>query len=34
MRRLIDFLTRAHRAWRYMRKLNYSRHLAWIKAER
>ena len=34
MRRLITLLTRAARAWRYMRRLNYSFHLAWVKAAR
>lgn len=34
MRRLITLLSRTVRAWRYMRRLNYSAHLAWIKAAR
>lgn len=41
MRRLINaaadvcnFITRVITAWRYMRRLHYSAHLAWIKAAR
>lgn len=34
LRGAVAFLGRIHRAWIYMRKLNYSRRLAWIKAAR
>lgn len=34
MRRLIAIAARCMRAWRYMRRLHYSAHLAWIKAAR
>lgn len=30
----LAFIGRTHRAWIYMRKLNYSRRLAWAKAAR
>lgn len=34
MRRLIDFIARCFLAYRLMRRLNYSRRLAWINAAR
>lgn len=31
---MAGYISRTHRAWIYMRKLNYSRRLAWAKAAR